>query len=166
MDLLDFQAETLYFEENLPPEVEDLIRESAQNYAEGGGEPPLLEARKAAPASLTVLVALYRFYYYQHRLKEAVTVADQAMAEAARRLQLPGDWQSLDHALIGRSAMQSMSLLRFYLQALKAAGYLCLRLGEDAAGIAMLEKLAELDQHDRMGAAALLQVVRMHRAEE
>jgi hypothetical protein len=49
--------------------------------------------------------------------------------------------------------------LRFYLLALKGAAYLNLRLDKLAQGRAMLEKLIRLDPEDRLGAAALLQVV-------
>jgi hypothetical protein len=43
---------------------------------------------------------------------------------------------------------------------LKATGYIHLRLGNFETGQAMLEKLVELDSHDRMGGQALLEVVR------
>jgi hypothetical protein len=42
---------------------------------------------------------------------------------------------------------------------LKATGYINLRLGNFNAGKAMLEKLVELDSHDRIGGKALLNVL-------
>jgi len=160
MDLLAFECGELYFDETLEPAVEALIGEAARSYADGGGEPPLLQAREAAPNSLTVLVALYRFYYYRRRLEDAWRIAAAALAMAGGRLGLPRDWRSLDAEHIGRAALHSMTLLRFYLFALKAAAYLRLRLGDTSAGVEMLEKLTELDERDRLGAAALLRVVR------
>jgi hypothetical protein len=42
---------------------------------------------------------------------------------------------------------------------LKAAGYINLRLGRLEQGRTMLEKLVELDSHDRLGGKALLGVL-------
>jgi len=50
--------------------------------------------------------------------------------------------------------------VRFYLHALKGAGYLLLRLGQTKQGLVRLDKVAELDPKDRIGAAALADVVR------
>lgn len=164
MDLLAFESDELYFDETLDPAVEALIRDAALSYADGGGEAPLLQARQAAPDSLSVLVALYRFYYYRRRLEDAWNIASAALNLAGARLGLPRDWRNLDSEHVGRAALYSMTLLRFYLFALKAAGYLRLRLGDAELGTAMLEKLAQLDERDRLGAAALLRVVRESQA--
>jgi hypothetical protein len=50
-------------------------------------------------------------------------------------------------------------LVRFYLMVLKSAGYINLRLGNIDTGRAMLEKLVQLDSHDRIGGKALLEVL-------
>ena len=71
MDLLDFEAQGLYFDTKDAPEVEQMISTAAENYADGSAELPLLRAYFLAPTSLNVLVALNRFYYYQHRLEDA-----------------------------------------------------------------------------------------------
>jgi len=52
----------------------------------------------------------------------------------------------------------SMGMVRFYLLGLKAAGYLNLRLQKWQTAIDMLLKVSELDQADRLGAAALLEI--------
>ena len=164
MDLLDFSAEALYYEEAMAPEVAASIQAAARSYADGGGEDILLRALAMQPESLPVLVALYRFYYYRHRLEDAWQVAQKALAVAGGRLNLPRDWRDIGDEQLGRAAQCSMTLLRFYLLALKAAGYLRLRLGDEDLGVAMLEKLAQLDQQDRLGAGVLLQVVRQARS--
>jgi len=71
MDLLDFEAQGLYFEEPDVAGVKEMIVTAAENYATGDAELPLLKAYFLAPQSLNVLVALNRFYYYQHRLEDA-----------------------------------------------------------------------------------------------
>jgi hypothetical protein len=159
MDLLNFEAQSLYFDERLEPTVHALIAESSNNYGSGTGEAPLLRARAMAPASLTVLVALYRFYYYQHRLRDAVGIAEEALKITARDLALPIDWRRLDDHQIASAAAISMSLLRFHLLCLKAEAYLHLRLGKADEGKAMLRKLVEIDSRNRLGVKQLLEVV-------
>lgn len=155
MDLMDFEGENLYFEESLPPEVEALIQQAGGLYGEGEAEPPLLEALKLAPESLNVLVAAYRFYYYQHRLEDALGVADQALAVTARRLNIPLDWTLLGdgHVRVGSSAV---ALLRFHLLSLKAKAFLLLRLGRRDESVEILHKLVSLDEKNRLGAKDML----------
>lgn len=159
MDLLDFDQAGLYFDEPVPEPVESLITQAAGVYGEDGAEALLLRAYFLAPESLLVLVALYRFYFYQHRLEDALIVADRALVIVGRRLGFPPEWQRLHPDFIGQAVLKSMGLLRFYLHVLKAAGYINLRLECFHSGKAMLEKLVELDSHDRMGAKVLLDMV-------
>jgi hypothetical protein len=159
MDLLDFDNANLYFDEPMADQVQVLLNKAAEVYADGDAERHLLRAYFLAPQNLSVLVALYRFYYYQHRLSEALVVAMHALDASGGRLGLPDEWQRLDDMCIGFAASQSMGLLRFYLLALKGAGYLNLRAGDLETGRCMLAKILEVDPKDQMGAGALLGVV-------
>ncbi|WP_455218914.1 hypothetical protein [Kaarinaea lacus] len=158
MDLLDFTESSLYFDEPLAELAGMLIDQAAAEYGESDVEPLLLEAKKIAPEHLTVLVALYRYYYYQHRLEDAVEIAHQALAISGKRLGFPGDWKKLTNDHIGAGALVSMGMVRFYLLALKAAGYLNLRLLKWQTAIDMLLKVSELDEADRLGTSALLEI--------
>ena len=158
MDLMDFEGEQLYFEESLPPEVETLLQQAGELYGDGEAEPLLVEALRLAPESLNVLVAAYRFYYYQHRLNDALNIAGLALAVTSRCLEIPADWNVLTSAHISQTGPATMALVRFHLLSLKAEAYLLLRLGRSAEGRAMLEKLLELDSHNRLGAKQLLEV--------
>lgn len=159
MDLMDFDQTALYFDDPASPEVEKLLAEAAARYGEEEAEARLLRAYFLAPEQLLVLVALYRYYFYQHRLEDALRVADRALALAGRRLGLPDDWRRLEPAHVGHAVLRSMGLLRFHLMVLKAAGYIHMRLERFDTGRAMLEKLVELDSHDRLGGKALLDVI-------
>ena len=165
MDLMQFDQTTLYFDDPLPAEIERLLEDAGASYGKSDGEAEamLLRAYFLAPEQLMVLVALYRYYFYQHRLEDALLVADRTLDLAGRRLDLPANWQHLHPDHIGHAVLRSMGLLRFYLMVLKAAGYIHLRLGNSASGQAMLEKLSELDSHDRLGGKALLDLVREER---
>lgn len=161
MDLLDFEQTELYFDEPLKPEVAQLLLDAGELYGSEEAEAKLLLANFLAPQQLIVLVALYRYYYYQHRLEDALLVAESTLAVAGRRLGFPYSWMYLRLANVSAGVMRSMGLVRFYLMALKAAGYVNLRLGNHAEGQAMLEKLVELDSHDRIGGKALLELVQI-----
>lgn len=168
MDLLDFSDCKLYFEDALPAEAERLIAQAASEYGEPAAELSLLRAHMHAPENLSVLVGIYRYYFYQHRLEDALVVAERAMQLSGRHLGLPVDWNQLDETRLGVAAANSFGLLRFYLLALKAASIVLLRLGRIAASRARLIKLASLDSRDQLGAAKLLEVVDefQHQTEE
>jgi len=165
MDLLDIKENNLYFDEPMPEEAEKLINSAAVQYGEKNVEPLLLRAYALAPRHLTILVGLYRYYYYQHRLHDALDVAHKTLNVAAKRLEFPSTYQDLTPLHMGAGALKSMGMVRFYLLALKAAGYLNLRLQRWNHAISMLSKVTELDQMDRLGANALLEIAKQYASE-
>jgi len=160
MDLLDFTGEDMYFDDPPPPAVEDLIARAAEHYGSDEAELSLLRAYFLAPTHLTVLVALYRFFYYRRRYPEALQAADAAIVVAARDLGLDlgpdDDWRRLDDAELGRAVMRSMAMTRFLLLALKGAGFLLMRMDRPAEALERLEKAASFDTSDRLGLTELL----------
>ena len=159
MDLLDLEGQQLYFDEPMVQEVHELIDKSSSAYGSGSEESLLLKASFIAPNNLSVLVALYRFYYYQHRLDEAQRVAERCLSIVAERVGFPDDWRKLNKNELAHAVYHSMGLVRFYMTALKAEAYLYLRQGEVSAGRERLEKVAELDSTDHFGARALLDML-------
>ncbi len=139
IDLLEVGEESLYFDEPCAPEVDALIAQAAQHYAEAAAEPCLLRAYFLAPEQLSVLVALYRYYFYQHRMADALLVAERALEVTARRLHLPGGWSSLGHVALGEAVMRSMERL-------------------DEARL-RLTRIAEVDERDALGVAPLLALI-------
>jgi tetratricopeptide (TPR) repeat protein len=164
MDLLDFNAEEMYFDEAVTPRVDALIVEAAEHYGAGPDDPKaelcLLRAYFLEPEHLTVLVALYRYFYYRHQYREALVIANRAIVITASRLGLPTHWRDITEADLGRSVLVSMTLTRFLLMALKGAGYLLLRLDDPAAALARFEKIAEIDTSDRLGIKELTALAR------
>jgi len=160
VDLLDIDREVLYFEEPLNPEAGRCLEEAAETYGDAQAEAALMRAYFLAPEHPMVLVALYRYFYYQHRLEDALQVAERVLRVFALRLELPEDWRDLDDARLGNGVLISMALVRFYMLALKGAGYLQLRLGEYEPALARLQKVVEIDSSDRLGARALLDVAK------
>ncbi|MET0085279.1 MAG: hypothetical protein ABW082_02125 [Sedimenticola sp.] len=159
MDMLDFEEGALYFDEPLQVEAKRCLDNAAEEYGEESAEQLLMRAYFLEPEHPMVLVALYRYFYYQHRLEEALIVADRVLKVFANRLQIPEDWHELNEMEIGSGVLISMTMIRFYMLALKGAGFLELRLGLYESALARLNKVIELDSNDRLGARALIEVV-------
>lgn len=163
MDLLDFETRTLYCDEALPARAKALIDQASTATVFGVGqganfeiaEAHLLEAQKCAPDHLSVLVALYRFYFYTHRLEDSLAVAERAINLLAVRLGVPAHWPEVSPAMLEKISERAMPLGRFYLQSLKAVGYLHLRLGAPEKAQAALDKVQACDSQDRLGARVL-----------
>ncbi|MDO9106083.1 MAG: hypothetical protein Q7U57_14100 [Methylovulum sp.] len=159
MDLLDFEAQGLYFEEADVAGVKELIEAAAGSYATGGAELPLLQAYFKAPESLNVLVALNRFYYYQHRLEDALHATVKALAVIRPLVDFPEDWRDLQPGHLSTVPAVLLTQVRLYLFTLKAIGFLNMRLNNLDVSQAIFEKLVELDSRDRIGAQGLLELV-------
>ncbi|MGZ8195599.1 MAG: hypothetical protein ACXWTH_08235 [Methylosarcina sp.] len=160
MDLLQFEAQDLYFQQEDSPEVQELIRFASKRYGSRDAELALLKAYLRAPESLNVLVALNRFYYYRHRLEEALLIAEKALALIRRGLDFPEDWRRLEIRHISEAPKDFMVRIRLYLFTLKSIGFLHMRIKNLAHSRGIFEKLVELDEQDRIGARSLLDMVK------
>ena len=159
MDLLDFEAQGLYFDEPEVAGVTELIATAAANYATGDAELQLLKAYFLAPHSLNVLVALNRFYYYQHRLEDALRATVKALAVISPVIGFPEDWRDLHPSHISQVPPVALTQVRLYLFTLKAVGFLNMRLHHLDESQGIFEKMIELDSQDRLGAQGLLALV-------
>jgi tetratricopeptide (TPR) repeat protein len=159
MDLLDFEAQGLYFEEPEVSGVKELIAAAAENYAAGTAELPLLKAYFLAPESLNVLVALNRFYYYQHRLEDALLATSRALMVIRPLVSFPENWRDLTIEHLTNAPAGLFTQVRLYLFTLKAIGFLHMRLDNLDLSQSIFEKLVALDSKDRIGAQGLLELV-------
>jgi tetratricopeptide (TPR) repeat protein len=159
MDLLEFDAKDLYFEHKDAPEVQELIKFASELYSRGTAELPLLKAYLRAPESLNVLVALNRFYYYQHRLSEALLISEKALVLIRVGIGFPDDWRQLEMHNINMAHKDDLCRIRLYLFTLKSIGFLHMRMENLALSRSIFEKLVSLDEKERIGAKALLDLV-------
>lgn len=163
MDLQDFTNDMLYFQKQKKPEVDALINRAASHYGRES-EACLLRALSLDPESFIVLVGLYRFYFFRHRYEDALVTAQRVMNVVGVRVGFPECWREITVASVNNGVLKSFCLVRLYFFALKAAGYINLRLNIFSEGTAMLEKVVEMDSTDRMGAKLLLDVLGSHAA--
>lgn len=159
LELLELGNDALYFDEPCPPAVAAQIDSAARHYGQPIAEQRLLYAYFLAPEQLSVLVAIYRYYFYQHRLEDALVIAERALEVSARRLDLVGSWRSLGPIALGQAAMRSMGMLRFHLLALKGSAVILLRLGRLSEARLRLAKIAEVDTRDALGVVPLLRLI-------
>ncbi len=143
----------------LPEAAERHLRLAASSYRDDDvSEAHLWQAKAAAPDHPAVLIGLYRFYFYKHRLVEALSVGRACLEKAAKDNGLALDWREVrspDAAFADFGAV----LPRFYLFTLKGYAYLNMRLGHVEEGRAAVAKLLELDPSDKVGAKVLLGVL-------
>jgi len=159
MDLLDFEVTELYFQEEDAPEVKCLIQQAAELYESNGAELPLLKAFLRSPESLNVLVALNRYYYYQHRLTDSLLISEKALSIIRVRIDFPEQWQTLTLNHISCAPKEQLTAIRLYLFTLKSIGFLNMRLNNLELSQSIFEKLVMLDHEDRIGAKSLLEIV-------
>ena len=111
-----------------------------------------------------MLVSLNRFYYYQHRLDEALLISEKALALIRSDLEFPDDWRQLEMAHISDSPKDWLTRIRLYLFTLKSIGFLNLRMENLELSRSIFEKLVALDNKDRIGAKPLLDLVLQRQA--
>ncbi|WP_319529227.1 hypothetical protein [uncultured Cohaesibacter sp.] len=164
-DLLDFEGGALYFNEEPSPEAALLLDRASRAPSPKLRDEALNEAEQLAPDDLNVIVALYRHYYFMQAFEEALPIADRAMSEAAKRLNLAADWHLLTMSDVEKTGGEAMPMLRFYLWALKGRAYLLMRLERFEDALAPLEKLVELDHANRLNCKPLLELTRERMAD-
>jgi hypothetical protein len=144
---------------DLPAAAAEQLRSAGLVYHEDeAAERHLRQAEALAPDHAAVLIALYRFYFYKGRLRNALEVARMCLAKAARENGLAADWRQV-RSTDAEFSSYDARLPRFYLFTLKAYAYLQMRLGELEEGRQAVEKLLELDTADLIGARVLLDVL-------
>jgi hypothetical protein len=150
----------------LPSSLTGLSEEAAQhlhlagvNYTQDSiAEYHLAEALRLVPGHLAVQVGYYRYLFYKGRLADALQQLGVCFDACARQSGLPQDWRSARRSDTDFGSFDSV-WARFYLFALKAHGYLQMRLGRQEEGRIAILKVLELDPGDKVGARILLDVL-------
>lgn len=135
-----------------PPEIDRRLRDAAYVDAPRA-ETLLLDAQHIDPECLPVYFALYKFYFYRSRLADAERIALRALETAARQGRFPANWMVLTLDAADWSDVHSPA--HFYLFSLKALAFIRLRQRRVPEARALLDKLAELDPLDQVGASVI-----------
>ena len=152
--------------DELPTSLVGLSEEAAQHLHLAGvnytldsiAEHHLSQALRLAPEHLAVQVGYYRYLFYKGRLDDALQQLDVCLAMAAQQNELHHDWRNVHSDDADFDSFDSV-FARFYLFALKAHGYIQMRLGRQDVGRAAILKVLELDPGDKVGAKILVDVL-------
>ena len=83
-----------YYGGDLPPEAERALHRAGLDWSdEAAAEGHIQSALALAPEHLATRLGAYKFYFYRHRLAEALPHAEACLAHAARTLGLSADWR-------------------------------------------------------------------------
>jgi hypothetical protein len=149
--------ERVLFSPGMPEDVNLLLQAAvaATRFDPERAEKLFMEAKAKDGQCLQTYFALYKFYFYQKRLREAEQVALAGLEEAARQGGFPNDYQRLVREL-PRWDMYAGEAGLFYLYTLKALAFIRLRQGleEDAQDI--LAHIRQLDVKDLSGASVVM----------
>jgi tetratricopeptide (TPR) repeat protein len=151
--------ERRFYGGSLPPRAERHLHLAARSYERPAeAEAYLQQALALAPDHIAVHLGLYRFYFYQNRLEQARDCAVRCLQWAAAENRLTPDWRQVGSTDADFGSYEAAAP-RFYLFALKAYGYVQMRLGALDEGRAAIAKVLELDPSDKVGGAILVQVL-------
>lgn len=140
--------------ENAPPILTKLMQDAAAAHANPHRAESLLWSAQAMyPKALPVYFSLYKFYFHKRRLEEAEDVVRTALRTAAELAGFPPQWYCLKPTSCNWRDIFGPQ--HFYLFSLKALAFIRLRRGARNDCLAILEKLAEIDPDDSVGATVI-----------
>jgi hypothetical protein len=135
----------------LPADVNEQLQKAASSITNG---PESLEAlcmaHVMAPQQLEVLVALYKFHFYQGALDQAEDYVFQALIKSAQAGGFKYDWERLTPESTDWNDVRGPG--RVYLYSLKALAFIRLRQDNPAHAENILDTLRRLDPEDKVGA--------------
>jgi len=149
--------ERVLFSPDMPEAVNPLLQAAvaATRFDPEKAEKLFMEAMAMDGQCLQTYFALYKFYFYCKRLREAEQVALAGLAEAASQGGFPNDYPLLVNELPRWDLYASEAAL-FYLYTLKALAFIRLRQGLDEDAQNILAHLRKLDGKDLSGASVIM----------
>lgn len=110
----------------------------------------LNDARHAAPDQVEVLVAMFKFHFYQGDTDKAESLVLEALDKASRQGGFAADWRTLSPDSADWSDARGAG--RLYLYSLKALAFIRLRQNDAAEAGSILDAMRRLDPTDLVGA--------------
>ncbi len=114
------------------------------------------EALDKGGDNLDVLVGAYRFFFYKNQPEIALTIAKKVLNIIAQTENLPLEWEQLKPILVRR---QEESLIRLYLNAYAAQGFVLAKLGQLEQAKLITERVKEIDENRESCATTVFEVL-------
>ena len=147
-------SDGVLFDINLPDDLNALLQKAAKSYDNPAQAEALLkQAYELDNQQLSIYLALYKFYAYQNRMREAEQSVYQGLELAASQGNFNKNWQDLNYQSTDWSKPSGAK--RFYLYSLKALAFIYLRQDKRDDALKVLAKLQELDPNDEVGGSVV-----------
>jgi len=114
------------------------------------------EALKAAPESLEVAIAAYRYFFYKQEYNLALQAAEKIVNRITKLKNLPSDWQQLKPILINNP---NDACLRLYVNAYLASGFILTKLKQFNNAYQIFTRVHEIDNLNEFGAKTMLDIL-------
>lgn len=142
---------------NVPKDLKDLLLQAADTWNEPERSEQYMQQALAHPDStVDVLISAYRFFFYRQNYAVAQKIAQQVLEQVRQMEKLPTSWPQLQPLLRQR---RDQPLIRLYLTAYSALGYILARLGELDRARTMANRLQTIDDNDEFGASLILNIL-------
>jgi len=142
---------------NVPKDLKDLLLQAADTWNEPERSEQYMQQALAHPDStVDVLISAYRFFFYRQNYAVAQKIAQQVLEQVRQQEKLPTSWPQLQPLLRQR---RDQPLIRLYLTAYSALGYILARLGELDRARTMANRLQIIDDNDEFGASLILNIL-------
>lgn len=146
-----FVRNEVHFGFDLAPEVNAHLQDAAVRVSTRQESlKSLLAAQKSAPDQLEVLIALYKFFFYQGEIEKAEELVFQALIKSSLKGRFNHNWNTLTEHSADWSDPRSPG--RVFLYSLKALAFIRLRQNNAADADSILKALQRLDPDDQIGA--------------
>ena len=141
----------VHFGFGIKPEVDIHLQKAASLVASREKSlQALKQAERAAPDQLEVLVALFKFHFYQGETEAAETLVLKTLEAASQQGGFCRDWRRLTAQSTDWHDPRAPG--RLYLYSLKALAFIRLRQNAQDAAESILNTLARLDPQNQVGA--------------
>ncbi|KGF72155.1 hypothetical protein DO97_11690 [Neosynechococcus sphagnicola sy1] len=142
---------------DLPGEVKRLLIAAANTWADTvQSQGYIQQSLTISGASLDVLVAAYRYFFYKHNDAAALQIATQVIKQIRQLEALPESWELLAPILSSRKEEPS---IRLYLNTYAASGLVLARTGAIEEATVITARVSEIDDKREFGAATVLHIL-------
>jgi hypothetical protein len=150
-DVYPLRRNEVHFGFDIAPEADaHLQRAAALVTTREASLQALNDARQAAPDQLEVLVAMFKFHFYQGETEKAEALVLEALAKASWQGGFSHDWNTLAAESADWSDPRGPG--RLFLYSLKALAFIRLRQCANAEAASILDTMQRLDPTDQVGA--------------
>ncbi len=149
-------------------EVSSPVKELLLLASENWENSPLAQAYMTAALhqagdNIHVLIGAYRFFFYKGQSAMALQVAEKVLDQVKTKEKLPYQWEFLKPILVSR---QNEPMIRLFIHAYSAKGFLLARLGKLEEAKAIVERIQEIDAKREYCATTVFEVLTQSPEEE